>query len=137
MAAYKKIYSWGKILLWTFLALSGSIKAFAQPSLSASDTQLNVEPTTVNYYLNTLVGEDEYYADSFYNDFLITLGGKKILQFTRDINTDELIDLYFYVQDRADLKIVYDYFTSHRQELDKISPKIVPVFLEYENFMGK
>ena len=101
--------------------------------LSATDTVLKVERSEVNYYLNSLVGEDDYYADNFYDDYLVTLSEKPLLQFTRDSNTGELRDLYFYVEDPAGLKIVHSYFTEHKRDIDKISPKIIPAFYDYEN----
>ena len=123
----------GGAFLASLLVLFTAPSVFGAPQFSDSDTALKVEPTAVNYYLNSLVGEDEYYADNFYDDYLITLGGKKLLHFTRDCNTREFIDVYFYVDDPADLKTIHNYFTAHKGALDKISPKIVPAFFEYES----
>jgi chemotaxis methyl-accepting protein methylase len=100
--------------------------------LSVGDPSLKVEPTSVNYYLNSLVGEDDYYADNFYDDYLVTLDKKQFLHFTRDSNTGDLVDTYFYIDSKADLKSAHGYLAAHKRIIDKISPKIVPAFSAYE-----
>ena len=65
--------------LWILLVSCAS----ADPVFTGKESKIEVKPTNENYYLAALVQESQFYDPTFYDDYLLTLDGKKILHFTK------------------------------------------------------
>jgi len=124
------------ISCWNILELRGSNKAagaFADPILTGKERKIEVKPTNENYYLATLVQESQFYDPTFYDDFLLTLDGKRILHFTKVQGV--ITDFYYYVTDSEDLNFLRNFFREHRSEIDAVSDKIYSSLLTYRGIL--
>ena len=109
--------------------LSAVLPVWGQPAQEPAATRLRVTPTSVNYYIATLVEESENYAPTFYDDYLVTLDSRAIAHFTRLAN--EVVDFYFYLSNPEEIAAAIDFLKTHRADCERISPKLLPALEKY------
>ena len=96
---------------------------------SGKETGLDIKPAKTEYCLAALTGESNYYDTAFYDGYLISVGDKPAVEFTRV--RGEAVDFYYYVEDAADIAFLRKFFDAHRKELDAYSELIVPSLAAY------
>ncbi|MCP4653754.1 MAG: hypothetical protein GY858_10300 [Candidatus Omnitrophica bacterium] len=129
MACKEKCKRLSALCLFLSAIVFSSGVAFCEEIFSAQDSTFHVQTTNVNYYLNSLIGEGEYYADNFYDDYLLTLEGRPVVHFTKKLGN--IIDFYFYVENPSNLEVVEKFFAANEVVINEVSPKIIPAFIEY------
>ena len=87
---------------------------------AGGENRIEVRPTEQNYYLSTLAGESEHYAPTFYDDYLVSLDGKPVVQFTKAGGSP--VDFYFFVTAPEDLDLAAKAFAQDKARLDAAAP---------------